>query len=98
MKNAIRYASVCAVVCLLFIPTWASDPGGTLSSTKLASLEPKKTYQANNFSVQLINPRIHNPAPASRSQSEPISEPAALLFLGAGMIGLSMIGRKMFKY
>ena len=98
MKHIIRYTIFFAVICFVFLPSWASNPDESISSIKLASLDTVNTHKENNLSVQHRNSKRYSPAKNSNSQTQPVSEPAAMLILGVGLIGLSIAGRKIYKY
>ena len=98
MKTKIRYIIYIAVVCLIFLPSWASAPNDTPFSDKLASLDTKKADRVNSFSLQYRDLSHYAPAPNPRPHAQPISEPAMMFILGITLIGLSVVGRKMTKY
>ena len=98
MKRNIRYIVYTAVVCLIFLPSWASAPNDAPFSNKLASLDTNKTDRAGIISIQYGNLSHYASAPDSQPQQKPIPEPAMMFILGIAMISLSVIGRKMIKY
>ena len=98
MKRIIRYTIYTAVVCLLFLPSWASVPDDIYFSDKLASLDIEKAHRVNSFSGQHRNISRYAPVPNPQPQAKPISEPAMIFILGIVLIGLSAAGKKMIKY
>jgi len=98
MKSVIRVIIYTTVFFMIFLPTWASTPGGTLFSDKLASLDIKMADLSNNLSDQYKNTRHYAPTQNPWLQVKPVSEPVTMLLLGAALIGFSIVGRKMIEY
>ena len=97
MKRKFRYIIYIAVVCLIFLPSWASAPNDAPFSDELASLDTKTTDLTGKHSAQYVNLSHYSPAPNSQPQAKPIPEPAMMFILGIALISLSVIGRKMIK-
>jgi hypothetical protein len=93
-----RYAGLFALLGILLLATWVLIPNEKISSDRQSSLDTKKAHQSKSFSVQNDNPKDFTPAPDPRSQGQPISEPVSMLLLGTGLIGLSIVGRKLSKH
>ena len=98
MKRKIRYIIYIAVVCLIFLPSWASAPNDTPYSDKLAALDTEKLNRVNSLSAPYRNWSHHASAPNPQPQARPISEPAVMFILGITLISLSVVGRKIIKY
>jgi PBP1b-binding outer membrane lipoprotein LpoB len=77
-------------LCILIIfigiggcPSSDKTPGISQSSSTSATLNPVKTSDADSIPIN--------------SDASPIPEPATVMLIGFGFVGIAVIGRKKFK-